>query len=114
MYDGDGDVACDQYHKYKVSDPGVYLERTKKNCWIYTYMYNMNYIHHCSIFMLFTRKDFVVCSEWIAYLEFLQEDVQLMANMGLEAYRFSISWSRLIPGEIVKLLSGIFLNQFLK
>ncbi|XP_062088581.1 hydroxyisourate hydrolase-like isoform X4 [Humulus lupulus] len=26
-----------------------------------------------------------------------QEDVQLMANMGLDAYRFSISWSRLIP-----------------
>ncbi|KAK7294716.1 hypothetical protein RJT34_17609 [Clitoria ternatea] len=26
------------------------------------------------------------------------EDVQLMANMGLKAYRFSISWSRLIPG----------------
>ncbi|KAK7294713.1 hypothetical protein RJT34_17606 [Clitoria ternatea] len=42
MYSGDGDVACDQYHKYK-------------------------------------------------------EDVQLMANMSLEAYRFSISWSRLIP-----------------
>ncbi|ESW12260.1 hypothetical protein PHAVU_008G097700 [Phaseolus vulgaris] len=39
---GDGDVACDHYHKYK-------------------------------------------------------EDVQLMADMGLEAYRFSISWSRLIP-----------------
>ncbi|KAH7517072.1 hypothetical protein FEM48_Zijuj09G0023400 [Ziziphus jujuba var. spinosa] len=37
-----GDVACDQYHKYK-------------------------------------------------------EDVQLMADTGLEAYRFSISWSRLIP-----------------
>ncbi|KAK4790838.1 hypothetical protein SAY86_031251 [Trapa natans] len=37
-----GDVACDQYHKYK-------------------------------------------------------EDVQLMVEMGLEAYRFSISWSRLIP-----------------
>ncbi|WJX76700.1 hypothetical protein P8452_60087 [Trifolium repens] len=43
MYKGNGDIACDQYHKYK-------------------------------------------------------EDVQLMANMGLEAYRFSISWSRLIPG----------------
>ncbi|KAK7395092.1 hypothetical protein VNO78_15634 [Psophocarpus tetragonolobus] len=42
MYAGDGDVACDQYHKYK-------------------------------------------------------EDVQLMAEMGLEAYRFSISWSRVIP-----------------
>ncbi|KAF7819201.1 hydroxyisourate hydrolase-like isoform X6 [Senna tora] len=27
----------------------------------------------------------------------LQEDVGLMAEMGLNAYRFSISWSRLIP-----------------
>ncbi|XLR11558.1 hypothetical protein S83_039496 [Arachis hypogaea] len=42
MYKGDGDIACDQYHKYK-------------------------------------------------------EDVKLMAKMGLDAYRFSISWSRLIP-----------------
>ncbi|XLS48456.1 hypothetical protein HN51_022814 [Arachis hypogaea] len=42
MYKGDGDIACDQYHKYK-------------------------------------------------------EDVQLMKKMGLDAYRFSISWSRLIP-----------------
>ncbi|KAK8466452.1 hypothetical protein PHAVU_008G097000 [Phaseolus vulgaris] len=41
-YAGDGDVACNHYHKYK-------------------------------------------------------EDVKLMANMGLEGYRFSISWSRLIP-----------------
>ncbi|KAE9592003.1 putative hydroxyisourate hydrolase [Lupinus albus] len=41
-HQGNGDIACDHYHKYK-------------------------------------------------------EDVQLMANMGLEAYRFSISWSRLIP-----------------
>jgi len=30
-----------------------------------------------------------------------------MVNMGLEAYRFSISWSRLIPGDhqtVVKVL----------
>ncbi|OMO81909.1 Glycoside hydrolase, family 1 [Corchorus olitorius] len=27
-----------------------------------------------------------------------KEDVKLMAEMGLDAYRFSISWSRLIPG----------------
>ncbi|XP_023526819.1 beta-glucosidase 11 isoform X1 [Cucurbita pepo subsp. pepo] len=39
---GDGDIACDQYHKYK-------------------------------------------------------EDVKLMVDVGLDAYRFSISWSRLIP-----------------
>ncbi|KAI4382167.1 hypothetical protein MLD38_008165 [Melastoma candidum] len=43
MGGGDGDVACNQYHKYK-------------------------------------------------------EDVQLMVDTGLDAYRFSISWSRLIPG----------------
>ncbi|CAL5210844.1 unnamed protein product [Lathyrus oleraceus] len=41
-YQGNGDIACDQYHKYK-------------------------------------------------------DDVELMAKMGLDAYRFSISWSRLIP-----------------
>nr|KAJ0224173.1 hypothetical protein LSAT_V11C100007650 [Lactuca sativa]KAJ0226756.1 hypothetical protein LSAT_V11C100007670 [Lactuca sativa] len=27
-----------------------------------------------------------------------QEDVQMMKKMGLKAYRFSISWSRLLPG----------------
>ncbi|KAL9672752.1 hypothetical protein QQ045_029004 [Rhodiola kirilowii] len=42
MHGATGDIACDQYHKYK-------------------------------------------------------EDVQLMVETGLEAYRFSISWSRLIP-----------------
>ncbi|CAL5210694.1 unnamed protein product [Lathyrus oleraceus] len=41
-FKGNGDIACDQYHKYK-------------------------------------------------------DDVKLMAKMGLDAYRFSISWSRLIP-----------------
>ncbi|XP_058729103.1 beta-glucosidase 11-like isoform X2 [Vicia villosa] len=44
-YQGNGDIACDQYHKYK-------------------------------------------------------DDVKLMAKMGLDAYRFSISWSRLIPDGI--------------
>jgi beta-glucosidase len=28
-----------------------------------------------------------------------QEDVKLMSDTGLEAYRFSISWSRLIPSK---------------
>jgi len=26
-----------------------------------------------------------------------KEDVQLMSNLGLKAYRFSISWSRILP-----------------
>ncbi|XP_038708906.1 beta-glucosidase 11-like isoform X2 [Tripterygium wilfordii] len=36
----------------------------------------------------------VACDEYHKY----KEDVQLMVKTGLEAYRFSISWSRLIPG----------------
>jgi len=28
-----------------------------------------------------------------------QGDVQLMSDTGLEAYRFSISWSRLLPSK---------------
>ncbi|XP_031264389.1 beta-glucosidase 11-like [Pistacia vera] len=35
----------------------------------------------------------VACDEYHKY----KEDVQLMADTGLDAYRFSISWSRLIP-----------------
>ncbi|PIA37900.1 hypothetical protein AQUCO_02900032v1 [Aquilegia coerulea] len=35
----------------------------------------------------------VACDQYHKY----KEDVQLMVNTGLEAYRFSISWSRLIP-----------------
>jgi len=31
-----------------------------------------------------------------------KEDVALMNEMGLDAYRFSISWPRLIPGKILK------------
>ncbi|KAK7838677.1 hydroxyisourate hydrolase [Quercus suber] len=46
----------------------------------------------------FSRDDFppgfVFGSGTSAY----QDDVQLMVDTGLEAYRFSISWSRLIPG----------------
>lgn len=57
MYEGDGDIACDGYHKYK-------------------------------------------------------EDVELMANMGLDAYRFSISWSRLIPGNIWNDTNHFYLKSF--
>ncbi|KAL5561466.1 hypothetical protein UlMin_031213 [Ulmus minor] len=35
----------------------------------------------------------ISCDQYHKY----KEDVQLMADMGLDAYRFSISWSRLIP-----------------
>ena len=61
-----------------------------------------------------TQKMHLICPTCFKFFDFVQEDVQLMVKMGLEAYRFSIAWPRIIPGEIVKLLSGIFLNQFLK
>ena len=35
----------------------------------------------------------------------LKEDVQLMVDTGLDAYRFSISWSRLIPSMITQVWS---------
>jgi beta-glucosidase/6-phospho-beta-glucosidase/beta-galactosidase len=33
------------------------------------------------------------------YSKLFQDDVKLMSDTGLEAYRFSISWSRLIPSK---------------
>ncbi|KAL5983752.1 hypothetical protein ACLOJK_017843 [Asimina triloba] len=67
------DVSADQYHKYKVHPPIACISK-----------------------ILYDRP-------WTIQLvapdrnSRLQGDVKLMRNMGLEAYRFSISWSRLIP-----------------
>ena len=30
-----------------------------------------------------------------------QEDVKLLSEMGVDAYRFSIAWPRLIPGKAI-------------
>ena len=32
-----------------------------------------------------------------------QDDISLMADIGLQAYRFSIAWSRILPGGFGKL-----------
>ena len=34
---------------------------------------------------------------WWFWTSIFQEDVQLMADMGMDAYRFSIAWSRILP-----------------
>ncbi|KAK1587490.1 hypothetical protein Q3G72_013465 [Acer saccharum] len=34
-------------------------------------------------------------------LQFLREDVQIMKDMNLDAFRFSISWSRLLPRNFI-------------
>jgi len=36
----------------------------------------------------------VACDHYLR----LESDLDLMASLGLEAYRFSLSWSRLLPG----------------
>jgi beta-glucosidase/6-phospho-beta-glucosidase/beta-galactosidase len=44
-----------------------------------------------------------------------QEDVKLMHDMGLDAYRFSIAWPRLIPGTKVYTNTGrAWLVQLIK
>jgi len=30
----------------------------------------------------------------------LQEDIEMMHSMGLDSYRFSLSWSRILPSEL--------------
>lgn len=73
-----GDVACDQYHKYKV--PFSHL------------LYNISLYITCDRLISLTASP----TKFV-----LQEDVKLMVDIGLDAYRFSISWSRLLPSKVV-------------
>lgn len=40
---------------------------------------------------------------------YIQEDVQIMKGMGLDTYRFSISWPRLLPSKIIIPLINYFM-----
>ena len=66
------DVAVDQYHRFLrlavLFKSGIYA------------IYVM-----CQLFL------------WWFWTSVFQEDVQLMANMRMDAYRFSIAWSRILP-----------------
>lgn len=37
-----------------------------------------------------------------SYLIMLQDDVALIKKVGLDSYKFSISWSRILPGTLVQ------------
>ncbi|XP_076934396.1 strictosidine-O-beta-D-glucosidase-like [Bidens hawaiensis] len=41
-----------------------------------------------------------------------KEDVQLLKKMGVNAYRFSISWSRILPGELIDELLANDIDPF--
>lgn len=50
----------------------------------------------------YIKKDFYVLNKYIAEesIWLWQEDVGIMKEMGMDAYRFSISWSRILPSKI--------------
>lgn len=70
------DVAVDQYHRFAV-------------CILITCRSMFNYLWERSI----SKLDFVGHCK--------QEDIQLMKDMGMDAYRFSISWSRIYPSKFL-------------
>ncbi|PIA61401.1 hypothetical protein AQUCO_00300734v1 [Aquilegia coerulea] len=108
---GNGDIACDQYHKYKVC---VLDSKEYTNIRNTIITANSIFPFHL-IWYMFDEKKFNVHTKFLRILtssvrlldgsklvhaghfSFFQEDVQLMVDTGLDAYRFSISWSRLIP-----------------
>lgn len=38
-----------------------------------------------------------------------QEDIELIAKLGFDAYRFSISWSRIFPGMCLNTINAVLL-----
>lgn len=48
---------------------------------------------------------------WIVLnsLLWLQEDIELMTSLGVNSYRFSISWSRVLPSKNFFFPSSLFL-----
>lgn len=57
----------------------------------------------------FSRWEFLPLEFW--FLVFLQEDVDNMRKLNFDAYRFSISWSRIFPSTIVSSLKFTFLKE---
>lgn len=39
---------------------------------------------------------------FIYFLNNIQEDVQVLKELGINSYRFSIQWSRILPGNFIK------------
>jgi hypothetical protein len=40
-----------------------------------------------------------------------QEDVRLLKEMGMDAYRFSISWARILPSKYIKKDPNMFFRS---
>ena len=44
----------------------------------------------------------------------MQEDVGIMKGMNLDAYRFSISWSRILPSKIIIYTFGFLISLVIR
>lgn len=52
----------------------------------------------------FLQQETLYISSRLSYWLKMQEDVKLLKEMGMNLYRFSISWSRILPGKLLQYL----------
>ena len=78
MGNQNGDVAVDQYHRYKVV---------------------LDYENKSTRSSFFADKIRETDNLLLYSFLLLQEDVDLMKSLNFDAYQFSISWSRIFPGK---------------
>jgi beta-glucosidase/6-phospho-beta-glucosidase/beta-galactosidase len=50
-------------------------------------------------FLKLPTKTCYTTDPWGGLAAKMQEDVRLMKDMGMDAYRFSISWTRILPSK---------------
>ena len=115
-----GDVANDQYHHYKVRwllkthhlffplktyHQNLDSEQFYETRWMVPHItshscngFNLKIKYVCSTSLIISFYHFNTNKCFLSIL-FLQEDVGIMKYMNLDAYRFSISWSRILPSE---------------
>jgi beta-glucosidase/6-phospho-beta-glucosidase/beta-galactosidase len=75
------DVACDFYHRYKVECLFLSLSLSLSlSIYIYNFLFFIFYFDNQNI---------------------QQEDVQLLKKIGVDSFKFSISWSRVLPSKIM-------------
>jgi len=90
-----GDVAIDEYHRYKVQ-----------------ILSSNTYVHDtftCALLINIIKDDakaYIV--EILLKILMIQEDVEIMKDINMDAYRFSISWSRILPSKKLRLKNILF------
>lgn len=82
------DVAVDQYHRFDVN-----LDLPFSRFCLYSREKNVSRAQRIESTNVYGHHpDLFIC--------FCQEDIQLMKDMGMDAYRFSIAWSRIFPSKL--------------